>query len=103
MCRPVFNLPPQDENIQAPSLTRAVPEFSEDEWNKLDAEFNKIQGPLHHLMGMDEIPSDIAMDQYTELLHNFLVSNPLFQKEALTHYTHTPPTTLPEARKVKKI
>ena len=100
MCRPNTATTPIHDR---PTLVKTVPELTEDEWNTLDVEFNNIQAPLHHLMGMNEIPSDVAMQPYTELLHNFLVSKPQFQRESPTHFTRTPPTTLPEARNLKNI
>ena len=54
-----------------------------------------------HLLGMDEIASDTAMDQYSELLTNFLASKPQFQKDAFEFFIQTPQTSIPEARKMK--
>ena len=69
-----------------PTLSRKVPDLDDNDWKKIDTELLSLQSPLHHLMGMDAIPSDIAMDQYTELLTNFLSSRLEFQPEGRSHY-----------------
>ena len=84
-----------------PTLSRKVPDLDDNDWKKIDTELLSLQSPLHHLMGMDAIPSDIAMDQYTELLTNFLSSRLEFQPEGRSHHPRPPSTTIPEARKLK--
>ena len=61
-------IPVTSSPITFPSLTRKVPDLDENEWKKIDSELLTLQSPLHHLMGMDAIQSDEAMDKYTELL-----------------------------------
>merc|ERR1712004_278119 len=75
--------------------------MDDNDWKKIDTELLSLQSPLHHLMGMDAIPSDVAMDQYTELLTNFLSSRLEFQPEGRSHHPRPPSTTIPEARKLK--
>ena len=84
-----------------PTLSRKVPDLDDNDWKKIDTELLSLQSPLHHLMGMDAIPSDVAMDQYTELLTNFLSSRLEFQPEGRSHHPRPPSTTIPEVRKLK--
>ena len=78
---------------------RQILDLDQETWDNIDAEFNTIQAPLHHLLGMNEIVSDVAMDQYSELLTTFLASKPQFQKEAVEYFIQAPPATIPEERK----
>ena len=94
-------IPVTSSPITFPSLTRKVPDLDENVWKKIDSELLTLQSPLHHLMGMDAIQSDEAMDQYTELLTRFLSSRLEFQPEGRPYITRPPSTTIPEARKLK--
>ena len=100
MCHPPITVNPSPP-LKVPTLARKVPDLDENEWKKLDAELNTLQSPLHHLMGMDEIPSDVAMDQYTELITLFLSSKQEFQHEGKPFFPRQPSSTIPEARKMK--
>ena len=80
-------IPVTSSPITFPSLTRKVPDLDENEWKKIDSELLTLQSPLHHLMGMDAIQSDEAMDQYTELLTLFLSSRLEFQPEGRPYIT----------------
>ena len=86
-----------------PLLAKEVPDLNDDEWKKIDDELRELQGLLHHLLATDEIPSDVAMDKYTVLLTSFLSSKPEFQGKEKTFFAHAQPTTIQEARKMKKI
>ena len=85
-----------------PLLAKEVPDLNDDEWKKIDDELRELQGLLHHLLATDEIPSDVAMDKYTVLLTSFLSSKPEFQGKEKTFFAHAQPTTIQEARKMKK-
>ena len=85
-----------------PLLIKEVPQLDDEEWKKIDDELRELQGLLHHLLATEEIPSDIAMDQYTMLLTTFLSSKPEFQGKKKPFFAHASPTTIPEARKLKK-
>ena len=85
-----------------PLLIKEVPQLDDEEWKKIDDELRELQGLLHHLLATEEIPSDIAMDQYTTLLTTFLSSKPEFQGKKKPFFAHASPTTIPEARKLKK-
>ena len=56
-------IPVNTSPITFPSLKCKVPDLDENEWKKIDSELLTL-----HLMGMDAIQSDEAMDKYTELL-----------------------------------
>ena len=83
------------------TMRSTIPDLSPDQWNSLDLELCRLQGELHHDLGMEILPAHEAGDVYTMMLVDFLSSKPEFQQEAPRYFIHSPPRSLDQAREEK--
>ena len=83
-------------------LSKVTSQLSDGRWSELDVKVNNKIGPLHHLLGNDQIPSDVAADQLGAILAELLESEPEFEETVKEFYRNKVSTSLEEARILKR-
>ena len=83
-------------------LARITPKLSDTRWTELDAKLADRIGPLHHLLGSGDLPSDVAADQLGAILTEFLSNEPEFEEVEEEYFEKKQSTSLEEARILKR-
>ena len=83
-------------------ITRITPKLSDSRWTELDNKLANKIGPLHHLLGSGDLPSDVAIDQLGAILTEFLRSEPEFEDVQKEFFNSKQATSLEEARIMKR-
>ena len=83
-------------------LSKVTPKLSEERWSEIDVKINQKIGPLHQLLGNNQIPSDVAADQLGQILSEFLLSEPEFEEVEKEYFRNKSSTSLEEARVLKR-
>ena len=82
-------------------LSRITPTLSPARWKELDTKLNESISDLHHLLGHNQIPNDVAADQFCDILADFLEKEPEFKKVEREFFKKKESTTLEEAKTLK--
>ena len=78
-----------------------VPKLENAHWNQLNNDFALQTIELRHKIGTETIGVKEGIEQFSEMLNNFMGNNPIFQKTKPQFFRHKPATTVHEARREK--
>ena len=89
------------EDISEIVLTKNVPDLTKERWNELNQELSNLTKDLHHRLATNEVRSDLAIEEFSQVLHNYLLSKEEFIHKSPKMFQHKPSKTLENARKEK--